>query len=347
VTHIGGILLEKLTIKSIARHFNVSAASVSKALNDQPDISTSLKQKIRQYAQENGYIPNMFGKGLRGSKHKVIGVILSDSQNPNNLNQLDAIETEAAKQEYSILLCSSREDWQIEQKHLNILLQKNVDGILVMPADNRNAPGAQIRYSMLEKAGVPYVLINRSLDNCPADTVKTDNISANFTANKYLFEHNHMNIIHFTSEMETSPVDEKILGFQQAHEYMGVAFREENIFRCNTSSAKSCFDAMLKILDSRSDFTAVLTQNDLTAFPVIKAILYRGLRIPQDIAVFGTDNNPFADTCTIPLTTLSQNNYRVGQLAVELLISRISGAYVGAQRIYLLQPNEIIERDSV
>ena len=114
--------MDSVNLKSIAAHFNVSIATVSKALNGLPGVSGELRERIVEYADKNQYIPNMFGRGLKGIRYGTIGVIMPDNANPVYSRQIKGIEEEARESGYSIILCNSCDDWQLEKQYINILM---------------------------------------------------------------------------------------------------------------------------------------------------------------------------------------------------------------------------------
>ena len=338
----------KETIKSIAKHFGISSAAVSKALNDMPDISSETKKKITDYAIEHNYVPDFFARGLKGARSKVVGVILADTSNPTYTDMLNAIGDVTDRESLSFILCNSKEDWRREIRHINVLIQKSVDGVLVVPSDCRGEEMPQARYRLLDLGKVPYVLLNRTIDGVDADAVKSDNRQLALNATKYLFEKGHTDIIHFTNNFAISTVSERIDGFRQAFSDAGRPFRDDNIIHSD-GDYDSCYKNMLGLLSARNDFSAVFVYNDIMAFPIIKAIFSSGRRIPADIAVLGVDNTDFSADCLVPLTTVAQDNYRIGELASEILADKINGkAPPGAKnKVHLLPPLGIVERQSV
>jgi LacI family transcriptional regulator len=161
-----------------------------------------------------------------------------------------------------------------------------------------------------------------------------------------LISKGHERIIHVTSNKIFSSAQERIEGFKLAHNEMGIPFNKKRIIRCDISSIQSCCEAMNCILDEHEDFTAVFAFNDFTAFGIMKALLERGLRIPEDVALIGYDNSEFADICAVPLTTVKQESYLIGKMAFNFLLERINGN--SDSKVYhVIAPTQIIERKSV
>ncbi len=329
----------------MAKHFGVSTAAISKALNGLPGVSDELRQSIIEYARDNKYVPNIYGKGLKGKAPKVVGVIITDNANPSYSRIVKGIEAEAEKLDYSVILCNSGDEWSKENRYLEMLVEKSVLGILIVPSQ-RCADEPSNRYEILEKANVPFVLMNRTIDGLECDSVVTDNVQASAMAVHYLVEHGHSKIIHVTSEKNISTAVERMLGFKRAMHEHKLRCTDADVYRINDYSRDNCVVAMAEILRKRNEFTAVYAFNDSIAFACIKAIMEHGLSVPDDIAVIGYDDNGFADISLVPLTTVPQESEYLGAIAFEMIIDKIAtNRRTPLQKVLL--PRSIAERKSV
>jgi LacI family transcriptional regulator len=334
-----------ITIKSIAGHFNISAAAVSKALNGLPGVSDELRKEIARYAKDNHYIPNIYGRGLKGEALGVIGVILSDNTNMIHSKLIKGIELEADKHAHNIILCNSNEDWQKEKQQINILLQKRIGGLLIVPSP----PGSdepKNRYQILTQVGIPYVSVYRTLEGCKCDVVKGDNVFGGSLATQYLLQKGHTKVLHITTDKNISSCKERIEGYRLALEQAGLPFSAENVVFVDESNREKIKSTVVDIIKRRDDFTAIFTFNDIIAFAVMLAIRSLGKRIPEDIALIGFDNNDMADISIVPLTTVPQDNIAIGQVAVDILFGRMGGNKEPFKQL-LIRPEKVIERESV
>jgi LacI family transcriptional regulator len=336
----------KITLRSIAKHFNVSIATVSKALNNLPDIGMEMKEKIRDYAKKNNYIPNFFGKGLKGVHSKVIGVVLSDTSNPVYTEQLNGIENVLDQAGFSMILCNSKEDFHREKKHLQVLLQKNVDGVLLNPADCKGDKAPEQRYDCLDNFKMPYVLMNRSIKGCKADIVKSDDLYSARKCTQYLIKKGHKRIIHITNTMHTSAVSDRITGFKHAMKAAGLHLDKSSVAYTDMDY-HSCMNKIHTLLNEHNKFTALYIFNDIMALNIMKALQEFGKKIPKDIAIISSDNISFSETCSVPLTTMAQSSFSVGQSAAKILVEKIEGTYTTPCKTHFLIPAGIIERNSV
>ena len=334
---------ERITIRSIAKIFNVSPKTVSRALNDKSGVSEELRTKIKEVAAEKNYIPSLFGKGLKGETTKTIGVIISDNANPNNSQVIKGIENVAAKFDYNIILCNSNESGSLESKQIKMLVQKHVDGIILAPATFENSTSKGIR--LLKDLNTPIVLLNRTRKNEECDFVKTDNVLSGYLATQNLIEKGHKKIINISIANKVSSAFERIEGYKKALQEYGMKMCEANIYFCKSVSIDDGYDIMTNVLMNRRDLTAVVAYNDLIAFGVMKAILEKGLKVPEDISVIGYDDIEFAQISSVPLTTIHQENHLIGSIAMKILLRKLDN--INAEKSQILIKPYVVERNSV
>lgn len=334
-----------ITLKTIAEHFNVSVNTVSRALRDKSGVSEKLRIKIKTYAEENHYASNLYARGLRGEGMNLIGLILADNYNPAYFDELRAIEEGAEELGYQIVLSNSQENIAVEKKHLRVMAEKRVDGILIAPCGY--APGEPANdYSLLEQMGIPFVLMHRYIKGKDYDCVKFDNVSTGIMGVQYLFSKGHKRILHIMPDSENTSVEDRFNGFRLAYLDAGMDLPEELILRCNISKMEEMESAIGRRLDQGGDYTAILTYNDLMAITTEKILYKRGIRIPEDIAVMGTDDISYSDLCLTPLTTIQHSSYELGKRALRLLKAKMEGKRIVSPVIENVGP-ELVERESV
>lgn len=338
--HLHGTM-KKVTIKDIAALVNTSPHTVSKALNNKPGVSQTLREQIKQTARELNYIPNMFGRGLSGKPSNTIGLIIADNTNPAYPVIINGIETRARESDYTIILCNSREELSTEEKLIRVLLEKHVDGVLITPVDH---PQKNKNIEILQQLHIPYLLMNRTILAQQHPCMKADNARGAYLAGCYLLDKGHRHILHLTRKYSIIAVEERIRGLQQAFTEKHIPFRAENIYRRCEVTIASAYREMLAILQKRRDFTAVFAFNDMIAFGAMKAVAEYGFRIPEDIAVMGFDNLMFSEVSLVPLTTVDQHLEAIGTLAVDVLLRKIQGEFDGDSPS-LPEPS-IVERKS-
>ncbi len=334
--------MKKVTMKDIAALFGVSTHTVAKALNNRPGISEELRQKIKVKARELNYVPNIFGRGLLGKPTKTIGLIVSDNANPAYSLVVKGVEQQAAEFGYTIILGNSNEDPATEKKLLYVLLEKQVDGVLIIPAD---LPETVQNIQILQQHGTPYMLIARTIKGHQHPCIKADNVRAGYLAGQYLAQKGHARILYLTRTRSISVVEERARGLQQAFFDADISLPQTNIYRRCDVSIVSGYTEMLHILKARRDFTAVAAYNDTIAFGVMMALHECRVRIPSDVAVIGFDNLVFSQACLVPLTTIDQHLYAFGTTATNCLLNTING-HPEASCPEMPEPS-LIERQSV
>ena len=334
----------RATIKQIAKIANVSPKTVSKSLNDKSGVSEELRNSIKKLAQDLGYIPNMLGRGLQGHPMNTIGVLISDNTSPSYSEIIKGIESKAEEHNYNIILCNSNENNKLQDKHIKMLIEKQVDGIIMAPVpvvDDLNMGGID----ELSKRNIPFIFINRKIIGKEFDCVQTDNVLGGYLATKYLIEKGHRNIIHLTTSKSISSASERIQGYMKALQEADIPFDTENVFYCETVSIDCSYQTMLGILKGRRNFSAIFAFNDIVAYGIIKAVYECRLRIPSDVAIIGYDDLPYSQICLVPLTTVHQESYQIGATAMEMLLQKIENPRTDLG-LTMLQPR-IVERSSV
>ncbi len=313
-------IMGKVTIKDIAAILQTSPKTVSKALNNQPGVSKELREQIQQKARELQYVPNIFGRGLSGKSSKTIGLIITDNTNPMYSLILNELEQEAAKLDYTIILCNSQGNLQREKNLIHVLLERRVEGVIIRPVDT---PEASQNLEILQRFDVPYTVINRLIPGQEQICIRPNNFRAAYLAGEYLLKKGHRRIIHLTRWDSVSEAEERIDGLKQVFAGHGASLQDTDIYRRCRVNVESAYREMLGILRERSDFSAVFAYNDIMAFGAMKAVYECRLRIPSDIAIMGVDNLMFSDVSLVPLTTVNHNLRAVGAIALAALLNKI------------------------
>ncbi len=314
--------MKKITIKDLAEIFHISPHTVSKALNNRPGVSEELRKKIQAKAKELHYVPNIFGRGLSGKSSRTIGVILSDNTNPAYSLIIRGIEQRASEGGYSIILGNSDEDLATEQRLITLLVEKHVDGALIVPA---NFPESAHNIKLFQQHSIPYILMTGDIPGQKYPCVKANNVLAAYLAGEYLLQTGHETIIHLSRKQAVPVAEERIRGLKDVFAEHQFHFPDDNLYRQCEVSIESGYTEMLSILKERRDFTAVLAYNDTVAFGVMMALHECGVCIPRDVAVVGFDNLTFSQAALVPLTTVDQHLYMLGATAIECLLNILNG----------------------
>ncbi|MNP05858.1 Catabolite control protein A [compost metagenome] len=327
------------TIKDVARKANVSIATVSRVINNLSGYSDKTKQKVNQTIQEMGYQPNAIARGLIKKRTQTIAVMFPSVSSYFSADILDGIEEYASEHNYSILVCNTAEDGKRTMKYLQVLREKQVDGIVFSSAVLKEE-----YYEVLQAMNIPVILVSSQVDFAPVPYVKVDDKQAAYDAVEYLITQGHREIAMIsgaeTDQMTGAP---RIAGYKEALQKHGMAFKEHYLIYADFGFDDGCI-AMEKLLKTAPEATAIFAASDEMAVAVLSVAAKHGLKVPEDISVIGYDNLKLAEMVVPPLTTVDQSLYDMGELACHKLIDMIENDSVANSSI---MPHRIVERQTV
>ncbi len=328
-----------ITIKEIAKLANVSQSTVSKALNDKPDVSAETKKRIIELAKQHDFIPNAFGKGLKSQTSENIGVIFCREMQPLSGNPffsriLEGIEAELAINNYNLvlqLIPESRQD--ILPK---MVRQRQVDGLILVGIFQdyfvQNILSKNIHVVLVD----PKMTIN----NC--SQVLIDNEHGAFVATQYLIQNGHRWIGFISDDVERLSFKLRFDGYKKALKYNDIPF-DKNIIM--TGGKEKGYEHVKKLLQLENRPTAIFTTNDINAIHGYRAIQEQHLKIPNDISIIGFDDIDLDKYSTPKLTTIRVYKEEMGSIGVRMLLQMINGE--NQTPLTTIVPTKLIERDSV
>lgn len=318
------------TIVDVARAAGVSTATVSRVLNNHPQVDPRLAATVRKAAKELGYRPSRVARSLRTRQSRVWALIISDIRNPFFTDMIRGVEDVAYAAGYSLILCNAEQDAAKEASYLELAIAENVGGLVLTPS------GPATDLAALHEAGIPVVLADRLLATFPADSVVVDNAAGARQAVGHLAANGYRRIACITGPLTTTTGADRYSGYRQALADAGLP-QPESLARVADYLETGGHSAMAELLalDERPD--AVFAANNLMTIGALHAIAEAGLRIPEDIAVIGFDDMSWTTLLQPPLTTVAQPTYDLGVETGRLLRSRLDG-YTGAARKVTLSP---------
>ncbi|RKD29539.1 LacI family DNA-binding transcriptional regulator [Thermohalobacter berrensis] len=331
--------MKKTTIKDIAKLAGVSKATVSRVLNGSKYVSPEAYNRVMKVIEKTGYKPSSIARSLVNKKTKVIGVLITDISNPFYSELVKGIVEVANVYDYNILLCNSFNEFKKEVEFLEILSNKEVDGIIFMTKgvtdEHRN---------FLRSFKKPVVTVNRKVKEFKIPNVDIDNFKAGYDATEHLIKLNHKRIaiIRAAETDETAGV-ERFEGYKKALDDYKVPFDNRLVME-GDFKAKSGYKAMEKFLRLENPPTAVFCVNDEMACGVIKCVVENGLNVPEDVSVVGFDDIPLASLFIPSLTTIKQPIYDMGAVAMRLVYKLIKGEKIDKED-YIL-PHKLVIRQS-
>ena len=329
---------KRATIKDVAALAGVSAATVSRALDDRPEISSETKERVRSACAQLGYVPNAAARGLAGHATHTIGLVLPDISNPYFSGMATAIEETAAAHGCRVFLSNSLRKEDRELRAIENLVARQVDGIFVNPV----SPESQLRHREV-LGGLPCVYLGANHDESPS-YVMADNETGAYAAARYLIRLGHRDILFLGGRTTSRTREQRIRGFRRALAEAGLEGRELPAPPNVTLMRQWSYETALELLKGPLP-DAIFAYSDMTALKVLEAAEERGVRIPEDLSMVGYDNIAFGALHRIHLTTVSQHKYQQGQIAVERLLEKINGSRAHTEDI--LEPELIIRSTCV
>lgn len=310
-------------MKNIAEALGVSVATVSRALKDSPRISADLREKIKQYAREHNYFPNILAENLRNSRTrptKIIGVIVPQYEHFYFSSVLHGIDQEAMSRGYMIMVGESLDEFEREDQLCKRFFENKVCGVIVSQAKNTMSYD---HFQSLIAHGLPLVFYDRICTGINCDRVVVDDYQGAFNAVSHLIDTGCRRIAFYGSPMTMEISKNRYNGYRDALLRAGLK-PEERFFRIcdNRNDAEAITPEMLSQEEVPDAFFAV---NDDTAIGILYTAKRMGFRVPDDISICGFTNGQRAVACDPMLTTVEQRGVRVGEEAANILISKIEG----------------------
>lgn len=330
-------------LKDIARLANVSIATVSMILNNKgQNISASTRENILRIARERNYIPNAMARSLIIGRTKIIGLIIPDISNPFFPELARGVEDKANVSGYNVIFCNIDDDLEKEEKCLEMLAEKMVDGIIYAHSAKRT--GGLESYI---RENVPIILIDRDMDvKNVKGKVLVDNLHGAYQGVKHLLEKGYRKIAFVTGALTSNTALGRLNGYKKALMEYDVQINERYI-KAGHYKSEWGVEATKQFLLEGIDFDAVFCGNDLIALGVMKTLIDQGFRIPDDVGVVGFDDIWMAKMVVPELTSIKQPIYEMGCKAAEMLIDVISNPETeGVDREIILKPQLIVRRSS-
>jgi LacI family transcriptional regulator len=307
------------TIIDIAHKLKISPSTVSRALNDHPDIKDETKVLVRKVAQELRYSPNPIAKSLQSNRTTTIGVIVPEIKHDFFASAISGIEEVAYQAGYTIILCQSNESVEREAINTNALIQHRVAGIIASISQTTSTGS---HFQDVIKRKIPLVFFDRVIEDDAVSSVVIDDYRSAFDAVSYLIGRGYKRIAHFSGPKELGICIKRRDGYIDAMKHHQLLIPDG--FICygglHEQNGYSAMDALIK-KNTLPD--AIFAINDPVAIGAFQRIKEAGYRIPNDIAIMGFSNNKITNLMDPPITTVDQPSFEMGRNAAKILIQII------------------------
>jgi LacI family transcriptional regulator/LacI family repressor for deo operon, udp, cdd, tsx, nupC, and nupG len=307
-----------VTVKDVAELAGVSTATVSRVLNNHPQVADETRFKVLWAMEQLSYQPSRVARRLRMEASQILGLIISDIANPFFTSVVRGIEDVAYANQYSLLLCNSDEDPVKEAMYVEVLQAERVAGIIISSIDENSTS-----CESLLRNGVPIVAMDRRLRPFDVDTVLVDNVKGAYQATSHLIHLGHRRIGLIGGPSRITTGRERREGYEKAVSEHGAEL-DQSLIKIGDFKQDSGYQRACELLEMDDPPTAIFTANNLMTLGALNAIHEKGLNIPQDVAIVGFDDMPWATSLNPPLTAVAQPTYELGQVAAEMLLARIA-----------------------
>ena len=310
-------------MKDIAQSLGVSVATVSRALKDSPRISKEQRERIKKYAQDHHFFPNVIGEVLRHSKirsMKVIGVIVPEFIHYYFASVLTGIEEEARRRGYRIMVALSNEKYEQEVKICEDFFKNKVCGVIVSQAKDTAHYG---HFQQLIDSGVPLVFYDRICTGVDCSRVVVDDYTGAFNAVQHLIDTGCRRIAFYGASMKLEISKNRYNGYKDALLKNGIKTDDTLVRLCDNRADAEAMTPELLSMDNRPD--AFFAVNDDTAIGILYTAKRMGLKVPDDVSICGFTNDDRAVSCDPMLTTVEQRGTLVGEEAAKILIAQVEG----------------------
>lgn len=317
----------------VAKLANVSKSTVSQYLNQRYEyMSEETRKRIARAIEELGYQPNVIARSLKQKTTATIGVIVFNMLHMLTTEVLHAVEEECQKRGFHVIVCNSDDDPEKEKKYVDMLLAKQVDGLIVFPTGKNEE-----MYRHLAEEHFPLVFVDRMVPGVEIDSVLLDNFMAAEMAVDYLITHGYDRIAIVTPPLvaHNVPRMERFEGFCKAMKKRGLDVGDMNVITANPAVLS---EELKKRFTKPERPNALFAINDLTLMGILRFAKETDIRMPEDLGVINIDDVPFADIYTPVLTTIAQPTFAMGKKASERVFAQIDQKRKGKPRVFRFPP---------
>ncbi|WP_192820317.1 LacI family DNA-binding transcriptional regulator [Rufibacter sp. LB8] len=304
----------KVTIHDIAEKLNITASTVSRALNDNPRISEVTKKLVLKAAKQLNYQPNNIAAALRNGKSYIIGIIVPTADRAFFASVVRGIEEIANKLNYKVIICQSYDNYEKEVQTVDALLSARVDGIIASIGKNTENFD---HFKRPQEKGIPLVLFDRTTDALEVSQVMIDDYLGAYKVVEHLIGQGCRRIAHFTSPKKVSVFKERLRGYMDALRDYEIPFDEALVIKSNLQ-LEDGRSSMEQLLELKNIPDAVFSASDYGAMGALQVLKERHIKVPQEIALAGFGNEPFTSFSDPALTTVDQFSLTMGRITAEL-----------------------------
>jgi len=332
---------KEVTIYDVAKALNISPSTVSRGLKDHPHIRQETKKNIIAVAKEMGYQQNKFASNLRQKHTNTIGVVVPKLNSYFMATVIAGVEKITSQNGYGLIISQSQESWKKEISCISTLFNSRVDGLLVSLAfDTKNLD----HFNILLNKDIPVVFFDRVADCNGCMSIVIDNYKAGYEATSHLIEQGCNRIVHIGGNLMRNVYSDRFRGYKQALADNGIEF-DQHLVIISDMNGQAGTDAAKKILKMVPRPDGIFTSNDSTAVSAIVELERAGVKIPDEIAVVGFNNEPISKVIKPNLTTIDYPAREIGEISATSLINKLKNSQ-SANFSTIILKHKLISRQS-
>jgi DNA-binding LacI/PurR family transcriptional regulator len=312
-------MAHQVTIKDLARHLNISVATVSRAIRDMPEIKAETREAVLKLAKEWDYQPNLLATNLVKNRTKTIGVIVPDLAYHFFASVIKGIEEEAIARGYSLLLTQTSELYERELTNVQNLSRGQVEGFIVSISQETTDFEHLKR---LQRKGIPLVFFDRDADEIDVPKVMVDNVGAAYEATKHLIENGSKRIAFLAGPSNVTVSTLRQSGYEKAIKDSGLTLDKSLVVHGNYN-LQQAIELTNELFELKNPPDGLVVVSDRLALGAISALRKKNIRIPEDVAIVSFNDEPICSIVTPTLSSVAQPTFEMGKMAITLLINRI------------------------
>lgn len=333
-----------ITIYDIAEKLNLATSTISRALKDHPTISDKTIKKVKKMAEEMGYVPNTLAAGLRGNKTNTIGVLIPTVTQPFLSSLISGIEITARKSGYNVIIMQSHDSYEEEVSMAKSLYGSRVSGIICSLAMKTNDTS---HFDQFVSNNIPLVFVDRVPKDFNTFRVIIDNYAAGFKATKHLIEQGCTRIGHLTVGSKIGNIyTERMRGYKDALLKYNLPVEEELIVDLKEITYVEGVKASNKLLNLKNRPDGIFASGDIMAISAIQSAKKKGMRVPEDIAIIGFNNDPISEIVDPNLSTITHPAAKMGQMSAEIILKNIKSPKKDEVKEITFLNTEVLVRES-
>ena len=312
---------DKITIYDISKKLNISAATVSRALNDNPKISEKTRALVAKTAKEMNYKQNLLAKALKQGRTNNVGIIVPYINRSFFSSVIRGIEEELNPNGYHVIICQSHEEEENEIKQLNTLLNTQIDGIF-MSVSKTTQTTDHIKKALEENT--PIVFFDRKLEFPGVSSVVLDDFKAGFIATEHLIKEGCNRIAHLSGDINLEIYRNRFEGYKAALKEYKIDYDADLVIQ-TSSKIESGIQAVAQLWELENKPDAIFSAGDYAALGAIQELKNKKIQIPEEVCVVGFSNEPFTKYMELPITSIDQTPQMMGKIAAQVFLEQVNG----------------------